>query len=544
MALSKHFGLTMGSMLALGALYFAACDSEPEELLTERSVQGNVIDKAGSLEFAFELDGDAMADAKQGTDWSEVFDNIDGNDIAPIKLKIDDPGTTTVFTGGGSKDGQAIANWRWTTASVPDKDNITHAFATAYFTDELTPELVVFFGADRYANDGDAQMGFWFFQKNVKTEPDGTFSGSHVNGDLLILANFSNGGAQATIEVYEWMNGKLQKKLGTDVECIINPTDPEDPNLPLLCAIANVAEATAPWPYTSKSGSNKFPANTFFEGGMNLTKLYASLGQNLPCFASFMAETRTSTTANSTLKDFALGSFPVCGLGITEQCSESTVNEDATGYEHGVAGTVINSGAGTIFNVVIMLIAEGMSPVEIVVPAPLAPGQTYNYTHEFYSTLPDLSVAASVKAATADNGPLDLSSSVSPSPTCHATVFHPAVSVTNACEAKLADMDNDDKLEFVVQHTRKICNTTPTPDGENPLPMTIQVLDVDKDVIIGEYDLMAPDCFDLPYTYDYPTDPNVLEYPGSTVKATGHSNLFGQATAQAFSGSCGLCPSL
>src|SRR5690348_961824 len=38
----------------------------------------------------------------------------------------------SIFTGGGSKDPQDLSSWNWKDGSVPDKDNLQHAFAARY----------------------------------------------------------------------------------------------------------------------------------------------------------------------------------------------------------------------------------------------------------------------------------------------------------------------------------------------------------------------------------------------------------------------------
>ena len=51
----------------------------------------------------------------------------------------------------------------------------------------------VYFGADRFDAEGDAQIGFWFFQDEIGIA-NGDFTGEHVDGDVLILAEYTNGG--------------------------------------------------------------------------------------------------------------------------------------------------------------------------------------------------------------------------------------------------------------------------------------------------------------------------------------------------------------
>ena len=100
----------------------------------------------------FELEGDATDDpAVAGDDWSTV--NFGGGSAAARTGVDADPAPRSIFTGGGSKDPIDISSWRYKDGSVPDKDDITNAYAAAY---NVNGDLVIYFGADRYANDGDA----------------------------------------------------------------------------------------------------------------------------------------------------------------------------------------------------------------------------------------------------------------------------------------------------------------------------------------------------------------------------------------------------
>ena len=67
-----------------------------------------------------------------------------------------------------------------------------------------------------------------------------------------------------------------------------------------------------------------------FEGGVNITQIFE--GSTAPCFASFLAETRSSTSVSAVLKDFVLGAFPVCGVNITANCPSSRINPNETGF--------------------------------------------------------------------------------------------------------------------------------------------------------------------------------------------------------------------
>ena len=256
----------------------------------------------------FELDENAVDDASPLDDW-ETLNNGGGSAIATTldangnPVEIPDLGGQTTFTTGGSKDDLDISSWRHSTGSSPPKDEITNAYAAAY---QSGSDTYVVFGADRFAQNGDAVIGFWFFQNEIApitTGPDaGKFSGLHENGDILILSDFTQGGGAVTIRVFKWnspggsIDGTLDL-IGTGFGCAASP---------LFCAEVNEAPTPAPWAYTpSKGPANIFPRGAFFEGGVNLSQL----GISNVCFASFLAETRSSQSVDATLKDFVTGAF-------------------------------------------------------------------------------------------------------------------------------------------------------------------------------------------------------------------------------------------
>ena len=282
----------------------------------------------------FQLDGNAVDDvANPPDDW----DNHPGADVS---IFIDDPldaQLDMIFTGGGSKDINDIDEWAWTFGSVPDKDNIAHAYAALY-------DDIVYFGLDRYANNGDAQVGFWFL-KNGLTLGDGTFAPPHAIGDLLVVSHFTNGGAISTIDLFEWVgsggsDGTIDL-LGSGAVCTGAPVDD------IGCAIANTGDEPAPWPYNPKFGDEGiFPPGSFFEGGLDLASVF---GGTVPCFSSFLVETRSSQEPSAQLKDFANGDFNTCAPPVVETEVSDTaidlggsVTDTATlsGSDGPVSGTV------------------------------------------------------------------------------------------------------------------------------------------------------------------------------------------------------------
>ncbi len=194
----------------------------------------------------------------------------------------------------------------------------------------------IYFGADRFANNGDSQIGFWFFRNAVGLNQNGTFSGVHTVGDLLALSDFTQGGNISTIRVFEWVGtggdsggGALDLK-AEGVDCATTPAGDA------VCGTVNDGSTPSPWPYTPKAGTpGSFPFDSIYEGGLHLT----ALGLDLGCFSGFLAETRSSQSVTAQLKDFALGAFNFCGLEVDKTGDTiSKVGDD-------VNNTITNTGA-------------------------------------------------------------------------------------------------------------------------------------------------------------------------------------------------------
>jgi hypothetical protein len=257
---------------------------------------------------------------------------------------------STFWSGGGSKDAYdpALGPWMWSPTDVaPDKDDIDNAFAAAYHLTDATGATTrfLFFGADRFATSGDAQMGFWFLQSNVclagpvsgtkgscpSTTPNQTANAGkfvdpatgvpvhHKNGDLLILVNFNKGGTLGLAGVFKWTGangagaGEVTPVLfgnGADCKTITDPNN--------FCATASTENLPGDpvWPYKSKgvTGQASYGASSLIEGGVNLNAIPGAG----TCFPTFIAETRSSSgpetglSLQAQLKDIAFGQFHLC----------------------------------------------------------------------------------------------------------------------------------------------------------------------------------------------------------------------------------------
>jgi hypothetical protein len=338
-------------------------------------------------EGVFQLDGNACTDTPNtnGTgscdavnpvstmtgihDWDQVFAGTAGGEASSFA-------TDTTLAGGlagagdsilstNTKDIQDVPDWSWkqtASTSVQDKDDIEHAYAAQYKVDRSGTGqqcgtsgsqancVLLYFGADRFSNSGDAVMGFWFFKdagvgaNAVDATGNGTFSGHHTaktatsRGDILVVSDFRAGGKAPSIQVYEWVTSggsastHLDQIGGSDNPASCTQAPPEKNNgTPIppvnnndnFCATANQLVIHSPWAYTPKSnsggtagpngGTAQFGVAEFMEGGINMT----ALGLGNTCFSIFEAESRASHSVTSTLSDFALGTFGACTSGIT-----------------------------------------------------------------------------------------------------------------------------------------------------------------------------------------------------------------------------------
>ena len=257
--------------------------------------------------------------------------------------------TTNNFTGGGSKDPNDLNQWAYTSTSTPNKDTLNAGYAAAY----NQPDFDIIFGADRLSPNGDANIGIWFFQEAVGTSNGGfinTADGTpahHIDGDVFIVSAFVNGGGVSAIQAYKWDS--------TCTSAVKNPTAGQcaASNLRVLntsngdaFAITNSQTVTASW--AGYSG-NSLVSPLFFEGGLDLT---TALGNNVPCFASFLEETRSSQSPTAVLKDFLLGSFPVCSMSVAKTCPVCQI-VNGSSFSWSVSGTVTNTGIGTLYNVTV-----------------------------------------------------------------------------------------------------------------------------------------------------------------------------------------------
>ena len=295
----------------------------------------------------FELDGDVLDTASPtAPDWgagvnTSIFVLPQGYNTAtaspapvarnPLPTTFFDAGFAVDFIPGstadkssftGSKDIDDVSQWKCKTdANQTDKGDIQNAYA-AVATDPTNGHLLLYFGMEKNAPNGNNNMGVWFLQDgSVACDGDGApgsgrpFTGVHMNGDILLVAAFTNGGSTPQITAYQWTDGALVSKSSGGACGGSNPD---------LCAITNdTASVTTPWQTTNKGSStpqNKtgqgvtLLADQFYEGAVDMTAndLDTDADGNPVCVNRFLFNTRSSQETTATLYDYAAGDVSTC----------------------------------------------------------------------------------------------------------------------------------------------------------------------------------------------------------------------------------------
>ena len=409
----------------------------------------------------FELDENAVAQATPGDDWETIAGGggsalIDSFITDPVESSADD-----IFDGGQTKDINNINEWFWKGGEPNDKNDIEHAFAAAY-THAGTGDLIIYFGLDRMDNSGDAAAGFWFLkkpveQKTIDSDGDGdtenvfVFQGTntlatHSVGDTLVQTDFTNGGTLERIEAFQWgvaggqpvQPGSPLRSMFTGADCGSSP--PGD----LLCGEVNRNSETVPanWPeltagattaryfFKGQGGvapSTTFPTATFFEGGLNATKL---LGSDF-CAAQMLAETRQSQSETSVLEDKAEAGFNLCAIDVTKTGpAKSKVGDEAT-----YTITVTNTGAVTLFKQSIIDNVIGNLTGNASCGASLAPGASCTITTPYTVQGDDPDPLVNTVSVLYNRTSNLLGAQVTDSASHSTNLFQPGVTITKTGDA-------------------------------------------------------------------------------------------------------------
>lgn len=546
----------------------------------------------------FEIDGNADDNVGGGSDWAAELP-LNGPGETFVIDQIPTVATERYFTGGGSKDDNAISQWRSTEGNpTPNKNNITNAYAKAYT--DTNGHLIIAFGADRYDDEGDAAMGFWFLS-NPNAVTGSTFSGTHTDSDVLIQVDYVQGGSMAEIQIFKWQGdgtgthgspNKVLKQIGfgsgsgNSVVCN-DDADPAKDNA--ACVTTNMGNITEYWTHipADPTPAGFIPTRHFIEGAIDITALFGNV-----CFSSFMAETRSSHSETAQLKDFALGAFNLCAVSATSKdCDQvagvSPVYDQQTDLFQTRHTFTIQNGFGPVFDVQIkdhsvgtgttcdVVQINGQNVANIALPAntwvevanTLAGGASMTVGVLCQSELNPLVNSASVRASATDGGapiPPDSNDTASEASTdadvlaCGLNIT-PLLQATKTCKSLLLDPET-----FKPQACVTIGVTNPTAsqqtidvDSFTNFLGTDGVNSQDSESILAAFQAANNNSLALPangtaVTFDVcyeplgpdngETDPGKVMY-SDTVKVVGTGRQSGAEAEAVASISCPLCPS-
>ncbi len=315
----------------------------------------------------FELDGNIVKDSGTAlpTDWGALFDasgvtqplpsgGLDAHWVNDGPHSVTD---LTTFT-TGSKDTLDIANngWQCTPSNnITPKDDILHSYSFAVVAPSgpRAGDLLVYGGFERFANNGAGDLGLWLLQDPTvscsSTKGAVSFTGAHVVGDILVVAEFSTGGSVTTLNMFQWVGISKTTPLG-----VMNITNTGGvdctgaPDTANVCARSNTGPiSTLPWSTQDKtSGPNTLATAEFFEVGIDLTGLF---GSNAPCINRFIFDTRTSPSLTATLVDYAQGALVTCPTpSISTTVSSPTITLGGSVTDTATVGLTAGTVNGTI----------------------------------------------------------------------------------------------------------------------------------------------------------------------------------------------------
>jgi hypothetical protein len=288
----------------------------------------------------FELDGNVAQDTTPPppNDWASLFTPVNTPvgaipvstppaSLVDSAFAADTNGTDSAFVTGSSKDGLDTTGWQCVTKSTPPKDEIQNAYGAAFIAPSTSPvagHVLLYLALERGSINGTSNAGFWLFKQPTACDPTtGTFvntrtnpptPAAHSDGDILLFASFTSGGAAASVSEFLWSaactttnqagcistspTGGLTTANASGVDCAVSTTN--------LCGAFNgTGSITTPW------APGSVGTNGFFEVGMDLTALIPNdLASS--CFSTFLADTRSSASVTADLHDFISGSFSLC----------------------------------------------------------------------------------------------------------------------------------------------------------------------------------------------------------------------------------------
>ena len=322
-------------MVAAASLVVLGSSTATASISTAFELEGNVIDDGAALPSAPD-----WGPATSGNTTNSIFTVVGGLGVqrSPLPAGFFDagfvrdfqPGSTaddSTFTNGAKDTGNisgGSANWSCVKANnVTNKGDIQNGYTAVYNDTSFTPShLVLYFGMESRTPptvtttwaSGSSRTGT--VNCNAGQGAGTPFTGVHKDGDVLLVAAFTNGGGNPQISAYKWVGsspGALNPNpIVSGTTCTASAT---------ICAITNSANVSTPWQTVNGSSQGTtLGADQFYEGAVDLTANnldHTSTGDPI-CINKFVFDTRSSQTLGASLFDYAEGSVETCGSSETK----------------------------------------------------------------------------------------------------------------------------------------------------------------------------------------------------------------------------------
>ncbi len=222
-----------------------------------------------------------------------------------------DPGDNSAYGGGNKEDD--TRDWVYVNSAGPNpKTDFKHIMAHARMNNAGTSAFA-FLGAERIVNNGTMVVDFELNQKPFKQFSVGPLKPDRTNGDLLISLEYSNGGGNPIVTLYNITNVVDFPQGQTNDFAKVNDQK----------TIDAVRSATNFVDLTNSGFGYTVPAFDFAEASIDLSALDINTG--CPGFSSGHIRSRTGgDPGNSQLKD-AAPAFPID----LNNCGKITIIKDA-----------------------------------------------------------------------------------------------------------------------------------------------------------------------------------------------------------------------
>ncbi|HZN82429.1 MAG TPA: hypothetical protein VFC01_22530, partial [Mycobacterium sp.] len=348
-----------------------------------------------------EIDGNLVADAPGKYDWfgpagqgflqtgASCGQPIQQAIIGNLAIKCISPMVRDDCNAGGSKDASVFGStadknnsclvtglqpWQCKTGDVPQKNDLTEAYAAVFQDQEPTSptfgDHLLFVAVGHRSTDGDNHLDFEFNQAGVTTcingvivgGPGTELTGGRTLGDFIVSVDFSGGGNNGQVSLRTW-------EANAGAPCgyaYSNPIPDQLGPLGFACTNTNPLDDKADVPVTApcqawqpssqcQLGAN-YETRQFIEVIVNLSD--AGVFDDLVCGANstLMYKSRSAPSFTAELKDFIRTEFqilppPPCAIvGPDSVCPGATAQfcgPDGFIYSWTATGATIISGDPT-----------------------------------------------------------------------------------------------------------------------------------------------------------------------------------------------------